>query len=79
MMYLYLHSPIRYVCDDSQDANLQVADLMQAKEAFRFLKVSEGSDGLVEREKERESGEREGGGREGGGRKRERAERESSL
>lgn len=79
MMYLYLPSPIRYVCDDSQDANLQVADLMQAKEAFRFLKVSEGSDGLVEREKERESGEREGGGREGGGRKRERAERESSL
>ena len=79
MMYLYLPSPIRYVCDDSQDANLQVADLMQAKEAFRFLKVSEGSDGLVEREKERESGEREGGGREGGGRERERAERESSL
>ena len=79
MMYLYLPSPIRYVCDDSQDANLQVADLMQAKEAFRFLKVSEGSDGLVEREKERERGEREGGGREGGGRERERAERESSL
>ena len=77
MMYLYLPSPIRYVCDDSQDANLQVADLMQAKEAFRFLKVSEGSDGLVERERER--GEREGGGREGGGRERERAERESSL
>ena len=69
MMYLYLPSPIRYVCDDSQDANLQVADLMQAKEAFRFLKVSEGSDRMVERKKERE-------------RKRERArraERESSL
>ena len=61
MYYLYRPSPIRYVCDDSQDANLQVADLMQAKEAFRFLKVSEGSDRLVararERERERERGE----------------------